>query len=105
MVLHITLLVINRLRLFNLHAGGSGFRLYDSPNIKLTIWFHGAGHLSVSWPIGVPLVVFFCSSVSVVLMTPKESPGFSSRCNCRVLILASSQPFSLVLVLPVTTHL
>ena len=49
-----------------MHAGGSGFRLYDSPKIKLlydnpkielTIWMVGAGHMSVSWPIGVQLVV------------------------------------------------
>ena len=54
---------------------GSGFRLYDSLNIKPTIWLVGAGLLSVSWPIGVQLVAFFCSSVSVVLLTHKESPG------------------------------
>ena len=49
-----------------MHAEGSGFRLYDSPKIKLlydspkiklTIWMVGAEHLSVSWPIGVQLVV------------------------------------------------
>ena len=69
------------------------FRLYDSPNIKLNIWLVGAGHLSVSWPIEVQLVVFFCSSVSVVLLTPMGSPGVSTRCNCLVLIFASSRSF------------
>ena len=78
--------------LSSLIAGGSGFRLYDSPNIKVGLLI-GAGHLSVSWPIDVKLVVFFCSSVSLVLLTPKESPGVSTRCNCRVLIRASSQSF------------
>ena len=72
------------------------FRLYDSPNIKLTIWLVGAGHLSVSWHIGVQLVVFFCSRVSVMLLTPKESLGVSTHCNCRVLILALTV-FSLIL--------
>ena len=38
--------------LFNCTRVG-GFGLYDSPNIKLTIWLVGAGHLSVSWPIRV----------------------------------------------------
>ena len=53
------------------------------------IWMVGAGLLSVSWPIGIQLVVFFCSSVSVVLLTP----GVSTRYNCRVLVIASSQSF------------
>ena len=38
--------------------------------VKLTIWLVGAGHLSVSWPSGVQLAVFFCSSSSVVLLMP-----------------------------------
>ena len=33
---------------------------YAGPNIKLTIWLVGAGHMSVSQPIGVQLVVLFC---------------------------------------------
>ena len=56
-------------------------RLYDSPTIKLTTWLVEAGHLSVSWSIGVQLVVFFGSGFSVVLLTPKESLGVSTRCN------------------------
>ena len=35
----------------------------------------------------------FCSSVSVVLLTPKRSPDVSTRCNCRVVVLASSHSF------------
>ena len=45
-----------------LHAGGSGVRLYDGPDIKLFIlvgW--GRSFLSVAWPTGVQLVFFFCS--------------------------------------------
>ena len=64
---------------------GARFRLCDSLNIKLNIWVVADGHLSVSWPIEVQLVVFFCSSVSVVLLTPMGSPVVSTRCNCRVL--------------------
>ena len=42
-------LVVNSLCCpLTLHAGGSGFRFCDSPNIKLTIWLVGAGPLSVS---------------------------------------------------------
>ena len=41
-----------KISLSSLNAGGSGFRLNDSPNIKLTIWFIGVGQVSVSWPIG-----------------------------------------------------
>ena len=79
-----------------MHAGGSGFRHYDSPNIKLDIWLIGAGHLSLSWAIGVQLVVFFCSSVSVVLLMPQGCPSASTRCNRRVLVLAASQTFHLI---------
>ena len=56
-----------------------------------TIWLVGAGPLSVSWPIGVQPVVFFCSSVSVVLLTPKGFPGAPARCYYRVLFLALSR--------------
>ena len=38
----------------------------------------------------VYLMVFLLLSVSEVVLTPKESPGFSTRCNCRVLILRHS---------------
>ena len=31
--------------------------------------------LSVAWPTGVQLLVFFCSSVSVGCSTPQGSPG------------------------------
>ena len=48
---------------FSMHAGGQGFKCYDSPNTKLTIRLDGAGSLSICWPSGVQLVVFFCSSV------------------------------------------
>ena len=64
-----------------------------SPNIKLNIWLVGAGRLSVYWPIDVQLVVFFCSSVSMELLTPMGSPGVSTGCNSRVLIFASSRSF------------
>ena len=48
-----------------MHAGGSGVRLYDGPDLKLFIlvgW--GWSFLSVAWPTGVQLVFFFCSGVS-----------------------------------------
>ena len=76
-----------------MHAGESGFRLCDSLNIKLTIRLVGAGLSSVSCSVGVQLVVFVCSSVSVVLLTPKGSPCVSTRCFCLVPILASSSLF------------
>ena len=52
--------VNNFVVLFLLHAGGSGFRFYDSPNIKISIWLAWAGHLSVSWPIEVLLLQWCC---------------------------------------------
>ena len=42
---------------------GRGSHSVIAPNIKLTIWLVEAGLLPVSWPNGVQLVVFFCSSV------------------------------------------
>ena len=36
--------------------------------------------MCVSWPTGVQLVVFFCSSIPVVLFTPQISLGISTRC-------------------------
>ena len=44
--------------------------------------------LKLNWPIGVQLVVFFCSGISVVLLTPKE---MSSPHPCFVTV------FSLIL--------
>ena len=84
-------LVVNPITVNNfavLFNCGSGLRLYDSPNIKLNISLVGAGHFSVSWPNEVLLVVFFCSGVSVVLLTPMGSPGVSTGCNRRVLSFA-----------------
>ena len=61
-----------------MHAGGSGVRLNDGPDIKLFILVGWAGaFLSVGWPIGVQLLVFFSSSVPVVLF---DTPGIS---KCR----------------------
>ena len=48
-----------------MHAGGSGVRLNDGPDIKLFIlvgW--GRSFLSVAWPTGVQLVFFVCTGVS-----------------------------------------
>ena len=60
---------------------------------KLNIWLVAAGHLSVSWSIEVQPVIFFCPCVSMVLLTPMGSPGVLTRCNCQVLIFASSRLF------------
>ena len=54
-----------------MHAGGSGVRLYDGPDIKLFIlvgW--GRSFLSVAWPTGVQLVFFFCSGFQYVIRRP-----------------------------------
>ena len=48
-------------------AGGSGVRLHDGPDIKLFILVGWGRSLSVAWPTGVQLVVFFCSGVSMLL--------------------------------------
>ena len=64
----------------NLYAGGSGVRLNDGPDIKLFIF------LSVAWPIGVQLLVFFCSSVPVVVF---DTPGIS-RCRSQHVSVESS---------------
>ena len=59
-----------------MHAGGSGVRLNDGTDIKLFILAGLAGaFLSVAWPTGVQLLVFFCTSVPVVLFDTQESPG------------------------------
>ena len=80
------------------------FELFRSACSKLHLEFFGAGHLSVSGPIGVQLMVFFCSSDLLVLLTPQGSPGLPRRCNCRVLILAVSQSFHLFKLLTITTR-
>ena len=64
-----------------LHAGGSGVRLYDGPDLKLFIlvgW--GRSFLSVAWPTGVQLVFFFCSGVSR-LFGAQGSPSSGSLLN------------------------
>ena len=71
----------------------SGYRRYDRPSIKPTIWLVGTGYLSVSWPIGVHCWSSFAPVVSVVLLMPQGSPGVSEFRNCRVLFLASSRFF------------
>ena len=43
-------ITVNYLAAAYMLIGGSGFRLSNSLNIKLTIWFVGAGYLSVSPP-------------------------------------------------------
>ena len=49
--------------------------------------FFGAGaFLSVAWPTGVQLLVFFCSSVPVVLL---DTPGIS-RCRSKHVSVESS---------------
>ena len=45
--------------------------LLDNIYIRLGV----GAFLSVAWPTGVQLLVFFCSSVSVGCSTPKGSPG------------------------------
>ena len=48
-------LVVNTIMVNNfavLFAGGSGFRLFDSPKIKLTIWLVGAGQCLFLGPSG-----------------------------------------------------
>ena len=60
-------------------------RLTDRPDMTLDVYrgrkttiqqqLVGAGHLTVSLLIEVQLVVFFCSCVSVMLLTSNGSPG------------------------------
>ena len=53
-----------------------GVRLDDGPDIKLFILVGWAGaFLSVAWPTGIQLLVFFCSSVPVVLSIPQGFQG------------------------------
>ena len=63
------------------HAGGSGVRLYDGPDLKLFIlvgW--GRSFLSVAWPTGVQLMFFFSSGVSK-LFGAQGSPSSGSLLN------------------------
>ena len=60
------IMIDNYAAFFKLHAGGSGVRLYDGPDINSMIklfnlvdW--GWSFLSVAWSTGVQLVFFFCS--------------------------------------------
>ena len=59
-----------------MHADGSGVRLSDDPDIKLfTLVGWGRSFLSVAWPTGDQLLIFFCSSVPVGCSTAQGSPG------------------------------
>ena len=81
--------MVNNFPLY-LHACGSGVRLSDGPNIKLLIlvgW--GRSFFAVAWPTGVQLLVFFCSSVPVVLF---DTPGIS-RCRSQHVSVESSSLF------------
>ena len=68
--------------IYNLkHAGGSGVRLHDGPDLKLFIlvgW--GRSFLSVAWPTGVQLMFFFSSGVSK-LFGAQGSPSSGSLLN------------------------
>ena len=66
-----------------------GVRLSDCPDIKLFILIGTGAFLSVAWPTGVQLLVFFCSSVSVVLF---DTPGIS-RCRSQHVSVESSSLF------------
>ena len=62
--------------------------LDDGPDIKLFILVFWAGaFLSVAWPTGVQLLVFFCSSVPVVLF---DTPGISRYRSQHVPVESSS---------------
>ena len=81
--LHAQFLTQSRLitMLPSLIAGGSGFRLYDGPDINLFIivgW--DRSFLSDAWPTGVQLVFFFCSGVSK-LFGAQGSPSSGSLLN------------------------
>ena len=68
-------------------AGGSRVRLNDGPYINLFILVGlGRSFLSVAWPTGVQLLVFFCYSVPVVLF---DTPGIS-RCRSQHVSVESS---------------
>ena len=56
------------------------FRLNDGPDIKLFILVgFGRSFFSVAWPTGVQLLVFFCSSVPVVLFDTRGSSSCRSQ--------------------------
>ena len=64
-----------------LHAGGSGVRLYDGPDLKVFIFVGwDRSFLSVAWPTGVQLMFFFCSGVSK-LFGAQGSPSSGSLLN------------------------
>ena len=71
-----------------MHAGGSGIRLDDGPDIKLFILVGlDRSFLFVAWPTGVQLLVFFCSSVPVVLF---GTPGISGCQSQHIPVESSS---------------
>ena len=70
--------VNNFASLFNCTPVGRASDSMMAPNIKLFIlvgWGRSIFFLSVSWPTGVQLLVFFYSSVSMGCLTPQGSPG------------------------------
>ena len=73
-----------------LHAGGSGVILNDGPDISYLFQLVGAGaSLSIAWSTGVQMLVFFYSSVPVVLF---DTPGIS-RCRSQHVSVESSSLF------------
>ena len=73
-------MVDNYAAFFNCMADGSGIRHYDGPDITLFIlagW--GRSFLSVTWPIGVQLEIFFCSGFQ--LFGTQGSPSSGSLLN------------------------
>ena len=73
--------------LFNCTPVGRASDSMMAPDIKLFILVGlGQSFLSVAWPTGVQLLVFFCSSVPVVLF---DTPGIS-RCRSQHISVESS---------------
>ena len=73
----------------NVHFALKGFRLtrLDDKEKESVNWpHHGLAFLSVAWPTGVQLLVFFCSSVPVVLF---DTPAIS-RCRSQHISVESS---------------
>ena len=72
------IMVNNFASLFNLSPVGRASDSMMTPTQSYLFYLVGAGAiLSVAWPTGVQLLVFFCCSVSVVLF---DTPGIS-RCR------------------------